>query len=571
MNSTNWHYEELRRQHAAALLGPVSEPQDDGDDRTPTLSEFVDIGAKRSRAVIGAMFLVGTLGGVFVSLIQPNKFISTGQFMVRSGAREQSTPESTVDTQFATRGNFGGGADEVHLLSDPEICRRVAQEVGPENILQPYDPASEDTEQTNGFLRFIHRFQSTWFKSLSPVSDEDKKTHSPAAIEAAMTLIQNNLTLDCERNSNVVVVGYATHSPALAQRVVSAFLRAGQIRHSEVYAPGRQLSLVSEQAQQAATQYEAAASTFEAAKAECGFYDITVQKKDLITRIALHEAQLKDDETHLKSLDSQIQFITDEIGKTPQTVATTLPLQPMPNPKYTELTSSIAKLNDELGKLGDVYSPNSAEYKRRDKDLRDRLGKLETERNATPFQITTESTAVTSIQNPVYEDLVKRRIEIEQQRRGLAESIRANRGSLKEENATLEKLLLCEPSHLKMAQDVEYLAQQLKRLTTARDNTEVLNLVNRDATMSNLLVLQEATLPAEKAGPVRAKIVGVGIALGLFLGLGIAMLRFMLDTKLRSRERAERLLGLHVLAVVPESASWKRRGMTLLPPSGAVR
>lgn len=71
---------------------------------------------------------------------------------------------------------------------------------------------------------------------------------------------------------------------------------------------------------------------------------------------------------------------------------------------------------------------------------------------------------------------------------------------------------------------------------------------------SNLSVLQEASLPLEKTGPKRLKLLVLGFAAGLFAGVSFALLRQLLDSRLRYPATVEGSLGLKVLAVVPKSA-----------------
>lgn len=71
---------------------------------------------------------------------------------------------------------------------------------------------------------------------------------------------------------------------------------------------------------------------------------------------------------------------------------------------------------------------------------------------------------------------------------------------------------------------------------------------------SNLSVLQEASLPLEKTGPKRLKLLVLGLAAGLFLGAGLALLRQTLDPRLRYPATVEGPLGLKVLTTVPDSS-----------------
>jgi hypothetical protein len=69
---------------------------------------------------------------------------------------------------------------------------------------------------------------------------------------------------------------------------------------------------------------------------------------------------------------------------------------------------------------------------------------------------------------------------------------------------------------------------------------------------SALKPVWEPTLPLTKFGPSRLKPLVAGLAAGMFLGLALAVLRQLLDRRLRYPETLEKSLGVRVLGVVPE-------------------
>jgi capsular exopolysaccharide synthesis family protein len=87
-------------------------------------------------------------------------------------------------------------------------------------------------------------------------------------------------------------------------------------------------------------------------------------------------------------------------------------------------------------------------------------------------------------------------------------------------------------------------------LQRSRENDVILN-----DTPNNVLVADRAVIPTAPIGPERSKNVILAFLVSLASGCGIAFLLNWLDDSVHSNEQIERLLGLPVLALVPEAPS----------------
>lgn len=89
----------------------------------------------------------------------------------------------------------------------------------------------------------------------------------------------------------------------------------------------------------------------------------------------------------------------------------------------------------------------------------------------------------------------------------------------------------------------------------------------------NVQVAQPATLPTSPSSPKTTRNTALGAVLGLLLGLGLAFLLDRLDRRIREPKDLEKIYGLPLLGVVPESTalSGSRRGdgQPVLPPGEA--
>ena len=99
--------------------------------------------------------------------------------------------------------------------------------------------------------------------------------------------------------------------------------------------------------------------------------------------------------------------------------------------------------------------------------------------------------------------------------------------------------------------EVETRRQMLDELLRRQSETDV--TAKLQATReSNVRVVDRALLPGAPFAPSMRRGVGMGVGLGLFLGIACIFLLEYLDRSIKTAEEAERVLGLPVLAVIPD-------------------
>jgi len=99
--------------------------------------------------------------------------------------------------------------------------------------------------------------------------------------------------------------------------------------------------------------------------------------------------------------------------------------------------------------------------------------------------------------------------------------------------------------------EVETQRQLLDQMLKRQSETEV--TARLQATReSNVRVVDRALVPGAPFAPSMRRDVGMALGLGLFLGVGLIFLLEYLDRSLKTAEEAERVLGLPVLAVIPD-------------------
>jgi capsular exopolysaccharide synthesis family protein len=86
-------------------------------------------------------------------------------------------------------------------------------------------------------------------------------------------------------------------------------------------------------------------------------------------------------------------------------------------------------------------------------------------------------------------------------------------------------------------------------LETRRRQLEVLGALQT----GNAELVQPAVAPESPSSPKTARNIALGLLLGIFLGVGLALLREELDRRVRDIDDVEELFGLPVLGTIPQS------------------
>lgn len=101
-----------------------------------------------------------------------------------------------------------------------------------------------------------------------------------------------------------------------------------------------------------------------------------------------------------------------------------------------------------------------------------------------------------------------------------------------------------------LGSEVERRGRLFRELSERLSKIEALAQIDVDGD-TNLMPLQLPTLPLTKEGPKRAKLIVFGGAGGFALGIFIAVLRYLVDRRLRFPEQLERDYEVPVLAIAP--------------------
>jgi uncharacterized protein involved in exopolysaccharide biosynthesis len=491
----------------------------------------------RARVWIVFAAVVGAGGGAVQSLLKPNEFSSLGKLLVRPGTRESTTPEGRVIGD-------GGGApinlresvqNQIHLVQNPEVFRRVVAELGPNTILEPYDPTANDNEHTPLHMRWIHQAQKAWFRRADACLSDPSRSidNCPRCVDLAEEVVSKGVIVFPEMGSSVLTVTYTAHSPLVAKKVVDGFLNAALAHHQQVFDVDTTLQFLDTKVLNAQVLADLADVELTRYRNECGLYDYETQRSAHLEQIDTLEADLSAQESRLADLRSQHEFFKAALDKEPAELHSSTALAPLPNPEFESLAASAQRLRLELTSLNSTAEGTVAQLEAKRKQLQDQLQGVEAALASTPRMIELDSLRNTS-PNPRYDWLLQRSREVDAERLGLIQAQALRRDRITELRRQLELFEECRPNLATKERAAKQAKDTLERFLASREQLALVNQLD-STQLTNLTTVQPASLPRTKSGPRRGRTVLIAGFLGAAAAVTLALLKSMLDQRRLAR------------------------------------
>jgi uncharacterized protein involved in exopolysaccharide biosynthesis len=547
-----------------APLPPAESPPPESPMAT-TLHALV-----RFRWMIALLVAAGAAVGFVFASLRPETYESAGKVLVRIGEREQGTPDTALaeGRAIVTRTVREDVQNELHFFQDPELYRSVAAEVGAHRILRVPLPMTDPSDaETPPLVRRLRAIRAGWIVRFvrRPCSICGEAYSCDACVLEATRELHERTTIRNEPNSSVISVSYSGPTPEAAKRVVDSFLRAFLERHRQVFATDPALEFLESQVEGALAGKANAEAALVAHQSRCGIYDLEKEGGKVLEEIAEVDAQIAADRQRLTDLTARKEHLRGifekESPEDRQIVGQTM----IANPLYGGLLERLHQLQRERADLLAHFRPDTPYAKSREEYLSREIRRFEEElRREQP--VVEGGHNITIVSNAAYHRLRAQLEDIESEEEGIRHATVERKQRLGELRRRHEAIRQCEVEHAALQFEAERRRKQVSDFAQARDRASVLNLLDQ-VKMSNLRVIQGATLPFEPDPRNRFKLAGIGLTLGLFFGAGLAVLLQTLGRTVRRPHDVERILGARILHVVPDVSGYRIRRR---PASGAT-
>lgn len=524
--------EEMQRTARQALAGLQPSPHGEEAGGLPTkrlIAAFF-----RARYLVFGTTLFGVLIGTFMAITTPNNYVSTGKFLFTSSGAESRVLDPT-QTKETSQETIATGA--AYILNSDDLLTRVIKRLGPARILAPYQPGDRGATGARALFLSIQR---DW----NAIKEEEQTE------EEALKRLQKTILVERPRFTDVLIATCNANDAALAQEVLATYMDEAIKWHIEKYDDqkaydGAQKSY--EDSIVALDNAQRAMREFLERKANVAQFDETKRRLQLDEIQAQSRVSTLEEDLHIKSsLLEQIDRQLTDPATLPPTVVRKV-RQSVSSEELSELRTRLADTRILLREKKNTLS------NQQDLDIVALERKIEFIRQAIE-DVTKGSKDAEWVEivedNKLYLAAREERDKLQRELWSLDVQVKQARSLHGEKHAELRRILDLEPEYETLRNTV-VLAEENKNASqlnwNAAQQKRALGLGN----YSSLKPIQEASLPLEKEGPNRGKLLIGGLFVGLFLGLGIVVLRALPDSVVRTRDDLESIEGLAVIGVMP--------------------
>lgn len=497
----------------------------------------------RHLTAIIVVFLLTAVVVTVVTFALPQVYSSQASVLVRIG--RENLPGDPQVRQAMVNVNQDRTSEvrsEVSIVKSEELAEKVVDEVGEAWILGKKalgpKPIKELGEwpADNAFKQIAGTVSDVAKNALITLHLREPLTPRQEAIKK----VQDGLTAEVEKQTNNINVTFEHKNPAVAQYGLQRLMSYYFAKHVEVYAAQTQPGFFEEETKKLGEKLAESEEAINDYKTKNGVSQIDVQIETLIDRITELEGNITDSSAEVTGLEAQVASLKDMLAKRPKMHETSTTTG-MPNAAADTIKEKLidlhAKEKDLSERFTDSYRPLQ--------ETREKIADLESELKSEHVDRTERTTQLDQNYAGLEHTMLNEssRVQAGHMR---VEALQKELGELK---ARLAELNGKQIELSRLERDREIAEKEYKEYREHLQRATIASAMDQSK-ISNVNEIQAASKPIDPIRPKKARNIGLGLLLGLFLGLCYAFLLEFLDDSLNTVEAAEKRLGVPVLTAL---------------------
>lgn len=473
-------------------------------------------------AFTGVLGLVVTL----YTLTQPNVYQSTASLLVignRGGANA-----AEIAANMLRVGNTGPSQvlAALEVVNSTEVAARVVDAVTPEEITQPYQPerAGEEERAKMGLFDtvtdWMHQLQASWFSA----------GQTPESIRPAVAteVFRRSFSAWADERAQLIKIAYRASSRAQAQKVLGEVVKVAVERYREVVSPQQSREFVENTTKAAQGEFDLVKAEYDSFLAKNGRLRFTEEIAEQQKLVASTKATLESKKRDRESTSLRLKEFRAKLEPMDPRRKRVIMVSERNETARGEILKLIFQAEAKRIEWEKANNTEKNEYKVCVAQLeyyRAELDKLDRPREVTQID-----------DNPDYVALDAQVRTLEIQEVSLDRDIPGLEADFAMLQRQVQSLFTLQEQADQLLTRYRAASDKLKSIRDVAANyqieTELKNLG-----LSSLQVVDSPTLPVEKLGPKRGRLILAGVAAALLLSFTVVMILVRLTrTFLRTSE-----------------------------------
>jgi capsular polysaccharide biosynthesis protein len=509
---------------------PSAEPPENPHTPVRRLAEA----AFRSKGLLILLAMLGGTIGATLGILKPNEYVSTATFIFRDGS-EQMPIKPMGDLPRDWGRSIGVTENAPHLLVAPTVARNTVERLGVAKVFQPFKPKNEGSSWLTDQIRVLQ----------ASVHNRDPSKYS---VDDGMAQLLGHLKISNFSRARLLNVSYTANDPRLAQEILEAYVDEATKFHIEAYTQTETVRIVKADQENAVAEFDAAKLVHDALLRKSGLTNFELE----FGALQLESSQSARDFRKLEEQEvPSLQILIKETQKTIAGMSPRIDKRSevlVPNQLITQLGERILQAKDDLMTAKIRFKRDDAvEVMRVKRRLSTLEESLKTERKRPPKLVSRTESVV----NEEY-SMLKAQLQASKIKLLVAEqNVVPYRKRANAQKARFDAIAAIASEYRTSASDLERARDSLRRANAQLSQAHTKQRLKENQ-LSTLKLVGKPTFKPSRTGPRRGQMALIGLLAGLFLGLGFTAMRALTDTTIRTPEELEKMLGLRVLATVPD-------------------
>ena len=454
---------------------------------------------------VNLCFFIVVTATVVCTVLLPKSYKSEAKIFVRLGRENVGLDPTATLGEARTINIMQTREQEMNsvamIIRNRDLTEKVVETIGHERILEAEEPGGGSPSVVKASLVNV---LGGWAGQLMPSSQlgpEDK----------AIRKCGRKLDVQAVPDTNLVMISYESHSPALSQQVVQNVIELYLDEHVRLHRTQGTHKFLAEQRDAMLNELERAEERLRYMRGETGLVAPAEQRLALVEKATKIETDYQHAQARATELEAEVQALRTEVESLPETVvlssvegASSFAADGMREQLYT-LELREQKLLSEFTAEHVLVKQIRAQIEAAERILVDRGRQTETTRG----------------RNNTYEETKLELLRKEPLLKAARAKIQALAGQVAEANQDLEQLNHNEIMIARLQREVEIAATNYRKYAADAEQARIDHSLET-AKMSNISIAQPATLEAYPSSPNVKLNLLLGSIAAVFASSGLA-------------------------------------------------